>query len=134
MPAAGTFPGNFTSCLYNCPSGYYGDSPHLTAATGPAGCKPCTRGHFCPTEATSHPSPCPAGSHMPAQGASSDTSCIPCAPGTHGPLPANANATCEPCAKGSYSALTGQTECTLYDMPRPHTLPRILVAPFELLC
>lgn len=41
---AGTFPGlmgNFTGCLYPCPVGYYGDSPHLTAPSGVDGCIPC---------------------------------------------------------------------------------------------
>ena len=118
MPRVGTFESGFTGCLFRCPTGYYGDSPFLSKPVGLGGCKPCALGHFCPTEATTQPSPCPAGTHMPALGAASNTSCIPCVPGTYGPLTGNANATCTACPKGTYSELSGQTECTSYRATR----------------
>jgi hypothetical protein len=76
MQSAGTFPGNFSSCLFLCPAGYVGGRHNLTAPTGPDGCSPCWRGFFCPEDGTSEPLPCPTGTHMPALGASEEDSCI----------------------------------------------------------
>ena len=78
MPTTGTFNGLVDGCLLHpCPKGYFGDSPHLTAAAGHNGCQPCLRGHFCALEATTQPSPCPIGTHMPVQGAASNETCLP---------------------------------------------------------
>ena len=77
MPPTGNFFGAVEGCLKPCPRGYYGESHHLTAATGSDGCQLCPPGHFCGVEATSLPSPCPAGTRMPATGAASRESCVP---------------------------------------------------------
>ena len=111
MPSTGTFKGGFHGCLHYCPVGYYGNSPHLTAPSGANGCSSCYKGHVCPALGTVQPVACPPGTHMPATGAASNTSCLPCNPGTFGAEPGNNNATCESCPRGKFSSLAGQTAC-----------------------
>jgi len=111
MPKTGTFYGRVDGCLHGCPTGYYGDSHFLSAPSGANGCKACDLGHYCPSEATFSPSPCPPGTHMPATGAGSNTSCLPCAPGTSSASLGNADEQCAACAAGKFSSLAGQTAC-----------------------
>ena len=92
-------------CSYPCAAGYYGDRVDYRNASCSGS---CPIGHYC-VAGTANPTPCPAGHSMPAIGAASIDSCIPCAPGS---FSASAGSTeCEQCRPGTYTSVPAQTEC-----------------------
>ena len=106
MPTEGAFFGDFSAPeCYLCPAGYYGATKSLTKASCSG---QCIRGHYC-MKGTTDPEPCPVGTRMPALGAASNDSCIPCAPGQHQPLAGEEE--CLPCAAGSFSPDVGLAAC-----------------------
>ena len=97
--------GDFDGCPFKCASGFYGNQSSHNAATC-AGA--CITGHYCP-EGTSIPNPCPRGFTMPAAGAASEESCLPCAPGAFQPV--EGKSTCLPCPPGTFSSSVGSFVC-----------------------
>ena len=98
MPRSGELYGDFSAPeCYPCSAGYVGSAAFLTNASCSG---QCPTGHFC-AEGTSTPQPCPSGTFMPARGAASGKSCIPCAPGQH--QPDSGKVECLPCPAGSFS-------------------------------
>ena len=108
MLQAGPFTGNFAGC-YQCSAGYFGTAPNHTSPLCEAACWP---GHFC-LEGSTAPSPCPAGTYLPAPGAATNASCIPCAPGSFSAISGNGNQSCTPCAPGTFSSAPRATNCSL---------------------
>jgi len=106
MPRQGALEGDFSApeCRL-CPAGYYGAARGLIE---PSCSGQCIRGHFC-EEGTADPEPCPIGTHMPALGAASNESCIPCAPGQHQPFTGQSD--CLTCPAGSFSPDVGLAAC-----------------------
>ena len=106
MPTSGALYGDFSAPeCYACPAGYVGSAAFLTNASCSG---QCPTGHFC-KEGTATPQPCPSGTFMPARGAASGASCIPCAPGQH--QPDSGKVECLPCPAGSFSPELGQAVC-----------------------
>jgi len=106
MPTKGAVFGDFSAPECNlCPDGYFGNTSGLANSSCSG---QCTKGHFCEA-GTADPEPCPVGTRMPALGAASSKSCIPCAPGQHQPLAGEEE--CLPCAAGSFSPDVGLAAC-----------------------
>ena len=106
MLQAGPFTGNFAGC-YPCSAGYFGTAPNHTSPLCGGACRP---GHFC-SEGSTEPRPCAAGTYLPAPGAATNVSCIPCAPGSFSAILGNGNQSCTPCAPGTFSSAPGATAC-----------------------
>ena len=100
--------GDFTGC-YPCSAGYFGTAPNHTSPVCEAACWP---GHFCP-EGSTEPRPCPTGTYLPAPGAATNASCIPCTPGSFSAISGNGNQSCTPCALGTFSSVPRATNCSL---------------------
>jgi len=106
MQRDGTFTGDLSAPECKpCASGYFGRSQNLSR---PSCSGQCSSGHYC-EEGTVDPVPCPSGYRMPALGASSNTSCIPCALGQHQPRTGQSD--CLTCPVGSFSGDIGQATC-----------------------
>ena len=97
---------DFEGCPYPCAAGFVGNVTNSTLATCGGSCPP---GHTC-HERTIIPQPCPNGTYMPAPGAVSSDSCIPCPAGAM--APSENSTSCSPCPPGSYSAEVRATACT----------------------
>ena len=108
MLQAGPFTGNFEGC-FPCSAGYFGTASNHTSPLCEAPCRP---GHFC-SEGSTEPRPCPAGTYLPAPGAATIASCIPCAPGSFSAISGNGDQSCTPCAPGTFSNTTRATTCDL---------------------
>ena len=97
---------NFDGC-YPCSAGYFGTAPNHTSPLCEAACRP---GRFC-LEGSTEPQPCPAGTYLPAPGAATNASCIPCAPGSSSAIFGNGDQSCTPCAPGTFSEEAGSLSC-----------------------
>ena len=109
MPAKGTFyyPGDFNTCIFECPAGNFGDSPTLRSAME---CTICTAGYYCEGAGLSKGTPCPTGTRMPGIGARSVESCFPCGPGRFNDQVGQT--TCTPCAAGTYTEVDDAESCS----------------------
>jgi len=112
MPATGKLEGDLAApdCRFDCAAGYFGgySGSAYTIHTKETCAGQCPRGRFC-EEGTATPRPCPSGSRMPARGAASSDSCIPCAPGQYQPLAGQED--CLACPAGSFSPDVGSAAC-----------------------
>ena len=99
---------DFTGCVYSCPPGTIGDSPSITEAIN---CPSCEQGYFCSQPGLAAPIPCPVGTRMPAVGARSEDSCLPCGAGQYGNLTGQIE--CSPCPAGTFTEADGATSCML---------------------
>ena len=114
MPTTGELTFNTATqgdCAGKCPAGRIGTSPYLTAADQ---CAVCPSGHYCARSGLTEGTPCPAGTRMPAVGASSMESCFPCGPGRFGNT--SGKETCSPCAAGSFTAADKATACAYAEL------------------
>ena len=102
----GQLSGDFDACARRCAAGTVWTAPSHTEPTCGG---PCPVGSFCPA-GTVLPTPCPAGYRMPATGAGSQSSCIPCSPGSHQPVAGEAG--CVACPPGTFTDELNATACT----------------------
>ena len=107
MPLTGTFPNDFSGCHFKCSPGTVGVLPNLTSA---AECDPCPLGHYCDAPGLGEGIPCPRGTRMPAIGARSLDSCLPCGAGRFQNLAGQTE--CSPCLAGSFTEEDKANACT----------------------
>ena len=108
MPLTGAFSaGNWSGCERECAPGTIGDSPSITSALG---CASCPLGHFCPSAGLSAGIPCRTGTRMPAVGARTAESCLPCGAGRYNNLTGQTE--CTPCPAGSFTEDDNADACT----------------------
>jgi len=94
-----------------CPQGTFNNIPGLS---GPleVDCKKCPAGTFNPLagETSAGCLQCLAGTAHNTTGATSESDCTPCAPGSYSALPGQFE--CTPCPQGTFAAGSGANKCT----------------------